>query len=97
MFRFRKYHSFFFPPFDIEVEVPVSQLDENGNTTVSFACVSAQSVIDSLPSPSEMTIANQISAGTLNPINLDSFTCDNLDDNSASNIINSLTSENHES
>lgn len=97
MFRFRKYHSFFFPPLDIEVEVPVSQLDEQGNTTVSFACVSAQSVIDSLPSPSEMTIASQLCAGTLNPINLDSFTCDNLDVNSATNIINSLTSENHES
>lgn len=97
MFRFRKYHSFFFPPTDIEVEVPVNQLDENGNTSVSFVKVSAQSVIDSLPSPSDMTIANQLAAGTLNPINLDSFTCDNLDDNSASNIINSLTSDNHES
>lgn len=97
MFRFRKYHAFFFPPTDIEVDVPVSQLDENGNTTVSFAKVSAQSVIDSLPSPSEMTIANQLANGTLNPINLDSFTCDNLDDNSASSIINSLNSETHES
>lgn len=97
MFRFRKYHPFFYPPFDVEVEVPVNQLDEHGNTSVSFAKVSAQSVIDSLPSPSETTIANQLIAGTLNPINLDSFTCDNLDDNSASNIINSLTSDNYES
>ena len=90
MFRHRKFCSLFFPCFDTEQEVATSQFDENGNEHVSIALVSSKAVIDSLPSPSDFTIAQQLSSGNLRPVSLDDFTCDNLDDSVANTIINSL-------
>lgn len=90
MFRHRKFSSLSFPCFDSEQEVVTSQFDEDGIEHVSIAKVSSQSVIDSLPSPSDFTIAQQLSSGNLRPISLDDFTCDNLDHSSATSIINSL-------
>lgn len=90
MFRHRKFGSLYFPNFDTEQEVFTSQFDEDGIEHVSIAVVSSQSVIDSLPSPSDFTIAQQLSSGNLRPISLGDFTCDNLDNATADNIINSL-------
>lgn len=91
MFRHRQFGSLYFPCFDTNQEVTTSQFDEDGIEHVSIAVVSSQSVIDSLPSPSDFTIAQQLSSGNLRPVSLGDFTCDNLDNESASNIINSLS------
>lgn len=77
-------------PSPVDVEQQVTQVNEDGLITVSFVKVSASSVIDSMPRPSEVTIANQLASGNLNPVSLDEFEVQNLDSNIASDIINSL-------
>lgn len=96
MFRHRKFKPLMFTPVDIDVEVQNSQLDEDGVQHVSFANVSAKSVVDSMPLCSEVTIAQQLMAGSLNPVNLQDFTVDNLDNDSASLIIDSLNNDTNE-
>ena len=90
MFRAKKYKPLMSIPMDIDIEKQVSQINEDGLTSISFVKVSASSVINSLPRPSETTIANQLAAGTLNPVSLDDFEVHNLDSNIASDIINTL-------
>lgn len=90
MFRAKKYKPFMSSPHDVLVEQPVTQINEDGLTTISFVQVSASSVIDSMPRPSETTVANQLASGNLNPVSLDEFEVQNLDSNTASDIINSL-------
>lgn len=95
MFRAKKYRPIMSVPMDVSVEQQVSQIDEHGLTKISFVHVSASSVIDSMPRPSEVTVANQLASGNLNPISLEDFEVQNLDSNVASDIINTLnTSEN---
>lgn len=95
-FRFRNFKPFIFLPSPVEVEKQLSNFDEHGIEHVSFAKVSAQSVIDSLPRPSEVTIMSQMQSGTLQPVSLDDFEVSDLDSNVASNIINSLNISNDE-
>ena len=65
---------------------------------LSFASVSAQSIIDSMPSPSETTIASQMVSGNLKPVSLDDYQVNDFDPQTASNVINSLNvSENENS
>lgn len=89
-FRFRNFKPFIFLPSPVEVEKQVSNFDEHGIEHVSYTSVSAQSVIDSLPRPSEVTIMSQMQSGILKPVSLDDFEVSDLDSNVASNIINSL-------
>lgn len=90
MFRAKKFKPLLFAPLNVTVEQPVTQLSEDGLTVVSFVDVSASSVIDSMPRPSETTLANQLAAGNLNPVSLEDFEVSNLDSNIATDIINSL-------
>lgn len=90
MFRAKKYKPFMSSPLDVEVEKQVSQINDDGLVSVSFVKVSASSVIESMPRPSETTIANQLAAGNLNPVSLDDFEVNNLDSNTASDFINTL-------
>ena len=80
----------------IQVEQKVSNFDVNGVESVSFVSVSAQSVIDSLPRPSEYTLVSQMQAGNLNPVSLEDFEVSNLDASVSSDIINSLNVETNE-
>lgn len=96
MFRAKKYIPLMSVPMDIDVEQQVSQINEDGLTSISFVKVSASSVINSLPRPSEVTIANQLASGNLNPVALDDFEVHNLDSNIASDIINSLNASENE-
>ena len=89
-FRFRNFKPFIFLPSPVEVEKQVSNFDEHGIEHVSYTTVSAQSVIDSLPRPSEVTIMSQMQSGTFKPVPLDDFEVSDLDTNVTSNIINSL-------
>ena len=90
MFRFRKHKPLVIPIEPIQIDVSISQFDDDGVEHVSFAKVSAQSIIDKLPRPSEMTLVSQMQAGTLNPVSLDDFEVSNLDVSKASSIINTL-------
>ena len=83
-------------PLDVFVEQPVSQINEDGLTNVSFVEVSATSIIDSMPRPSETTLVNQLASGNLNPVSLDDFEVSNLDSNVASSIKNSLNVDENE-
>lgn len=96
MFRFRKHKPLVIPVEPVEVEVSTSQFDNDGVEHVSFAKVSAQSIIDKLPRPSEMTLVSQMQAGTLNPVSLDDFEVSNLDASKASSIINTLNVDENE-
>ena len=95
-FRFRKFTPLTFPPSPISVERQVTNFDEVGTQHISYATVSAQSVIDSMPRVSEVTIMSQMQAGTLKPVSLDDFEVSNLDANVASNIINNLNVSDNE-
>lgn len=90
MFRAKKFKPLMFAPCDVSVEQPVTQINESGLVSVSFVKVSASSVIDSMPRPSETTVANQLASGNLNPVLLDEFEVQNLDSNTASDFINTL-------
>lgn len=96
MFRFRKIYPITFCPMPIQVEQKVSNFDANGVESISFVSVSAQSVIDSLPRPSEYTLVSQIQAGNLNPVSLEDFEVSHLDASVSSDIINSLNADTNE-
>lgn len=89
-FRHRIFKPIRFAPVPIEVEKQVSNFDVNGFERVSYVKVSAQSVIDSMPRPSETTIVSQIQSGLLKPVPLDDFEVSNIDPNTANSIINTL-------
>lgn len=95
-FRHRKFKPLCFTPVPVQVEKQVSNFDSDGVEHVSFVQVSAQSVIDSMPSPSETTLMSQMQSGTLQPVSLDDFQVDNIDPSTASSIINSLNVEQNE-
>lgn len=95
-FRFRKFKPLRFSPVPIQVLKQVSNFDSDGVEHVTFVEVSAQSVIDSMPSPSETTLLSQMQAGTLKPVSLDDYQVSDLDPHSASNIINSLNVSDNE-
>ncbi len=95
-FRHRKFKPLCFIPVPVQVPKQVSNFDSDGVEHVSFVEVSAQSVIDSMPSPSETTLMSQMQAGILKPVSLDDFQVDNMDSSSASSIINSLNVEQNE-
>ncbi len=87
-------HSFHRPlmfcPEPVEVPIQVSNFDGDGVEHVSYTTVSAQSVIDSLPSPSEFDMSFSAKAGLLNPVSLSDFEVSNINSDNASDIINSL-------
>lgn len=89
-FRFRKFKPLSFVPVSVQVEKQVSNFDDDGVQHISFAFVSAQSVIDSMPRPSETTIVSQLQSGTLKPVSLDDYQVNDFDPQTASNVINSL-------
>lgn len=95
-FRHHKFTPVMFAPTPIEVEVATSQMDKDGIEHVSYAKVSAQSIIDKLPRPSEFTILSQMQAGTFNPVSTDDFEVSNLDSASAASFINSLNIDTNE-
>lgn len=95
-FRHRIFKPLRFTPVPVQVMKQVSNFDSDGVEHVSFVEVSAQSVIDSMPSPSETTLMSQMQAGTLKPVSLDDFQLDNVDSSTASSIINSLNVEQNE-
>lgn len=95
-FRFRKFPRYAFPPIPIEVEKQVSNFDKNGVEHVSFVSVSAQSVIDTMPRPSEVTILSQMQSDSLKPIPLDDFEISDVDAATASQVINSLNIDDNE-
>lgn len=97
-FRHRNFKPLRFIPVPVQVLKQVSNFDEDGIEHISFVKVSVESVINSMPSPSETTILSQLQAGTLKPVSLDDFQTSDLDPQSASDIINSLNvSENENS
>lgn len=83
----------FMPPAPVMVEVAQSQFDKDGNEHISYALVNASTIADKLPSPADMTIANQIAGGTFNPVSLDDFEVSNLDASVASDMINKLKTD----
>lgn len=95
-FRFRNFPLLAFPPIPVEVEKQVTNYDKNGVEHVSFVSVSAQSVIDSMPRPSEVTILSQMQSGSLKPIPLDDFEISDVDAATASQVINSLNIDDNE-
>lgn len=95
-FRFRNFPRLAFPPIPVEVEKQVTNYDKNGVEHVSFVSVSAQSVIDSMPRPSEVTILSQMQSGSLKPIPLDDFEISDVDAATASQVINSLNIDDNE-
>lgn len=95
-FRFRKFTPLSLPPSPIQVERQVINFDSVGSQHISYATVSAQSVIDSMPRVSEVTIMSQMQSGTLKPVPLDDFEVSDLDANVASNIINNLNVSDNE-
>ena len=95
-FRFRKFKPLSFVPVPVQVEKQVSNFDDNGVQHISFASVSAQSIIDSMPSPSETTIASQLASGSLKPVSLDDYQVNDFDPQTASTVINSLNASDNE-
>ena len=89
-FRFRNFKPLSFVPVPIQVEKQVSNFDDVGVQHISFSFVSAQSIIDSMPCPSETTIASQLQSGTFKPVSLDDYQVNDFDPQTASNVINSL-------
>lgn len=89
-FRYRNFKPLRLLPSDVQVPVQVTNFDDNGVEHVSYTLVSAQSIIDSMPLPSEVTIVSQLQSGSLRPVPLDDFQVDTLDPSSASHFINSL-------
>uniref|UniRef100_A0AAU8AUV2 Uncharacterized protein n=1 Tax=Dulem virus 267 TaxID=3145744 RepID=A0AAU8AUV2_9VIRU len=96
-FRHRTFKPLRLLPSEVQVPVQVTNFDDNGVEHISYALVSAQSIIDSMPLPSEVTIVSQMQSGSLRPVPLDDFQVDSLDPSSASNFINSLNINDNES
>lgn len=96
-FRFRKFKPIRFAPVPLQVLKQVSNFDEDGVEHISFVEVSALSVINSMPSPSETTILSQMQAGTLKPVSLDDYQVSDLNPHTASAVINSLNITENES
>lgn len=89
-FRFRKFRPFKPVPVAIKEEQQVTNFDENGVQHVSYATVSVDSIIQSMPRPSEVTMLSQMQGGNLRPVNLSDFEYSNIDVSTASDVINSL-------
>ena len=97
-FRHRIFKPLRFNPVPVQVEKQVSNFDENGEEHISFAFVSSDSIVNSMPKPSEFSILSQMQSGLLKPVPLDDFEVSHLDNSTASDIINSLNvSENENS
>lgn len=71
-FRHHSFKPLSFPPSVCKVEKQVSQFDSDGVERVSNVLV--DSVPLPIPKPSEYTINFCMTAGQLNPVNLDDFT-----------------------
>lgn len=95
-FRFRKFRPFKPVPVAIKEEQQVTNFDDNGVQHVAFATVSADSIIQSMPRPSEVTMLSQMQAGNLRPVNLNDFEYSDLDASTASDVINSLNISDNE-
>lgn len=89
-FRHRTFKPIRFCPVPVKIEKQVSNFDENGEEHISFAFVSSDSIVNSMPKPSEFTILSQMQSGLLKPVPLDDFEVSHLDTSTASDIINSL-------
>lgn len=90
-FRHRTFKPIRFCSVPVLIEKQVSNFDENGEEHISFAFVSSDSIVNSMPKPSEFTILSQMQSGLLKPVPLDDFEVSNLDASSASDVINSLS------
>lgn len=95
-FRHHSFISVVFSPQPVEVEKQVTNFDKNGVEHVSFVSVSAQTITDSLPRPSEFTILSQMQSGSFKPVPLDDFEISNVDAAAASQVINSLNVNDNE-
>ncbi|WP_308270587.1 hypothetical protein [Prevotella sp.] len=89
-FRFRKFRPFKPVPVAITEEQQVINFDDKGVQHVSYAVVSADSIIHSMPRPSEVTLLSQMQSGNLRPVNLQDFEYSDMDASTASDFINSL-------
>ncbi len=89
-FRHRTFKPIRFCSVPVKIEKQVSNFDENGEEHISFAFVSSDSIVNSMPKPSEFTLLSQMQSGLLKPVPLDDYEVSHIDSSSASNIINSL-------
>lgn len=89
-FRHRTFKPIRFCPVPVKIEKQVSNFDDNGEEHISFALVSSDSIVNSMPKPSEFTVLSQLQSGLLKPVPLDDFEVSHLDSSTASDIINSL-------
>lgn len=95
-FRHRQFKSLRLLPVPVEIPKQVTNYDKDGTLHVSYASVSVESAISSMPSPSETTLLSQMQSGSLQPVSLDDYQVGDLDPTTASSIINSLNVEENE-
>lgn len=95
-FRHHKTRPLFFSPEPVMIDTQVIQFDEDGNQHISYSKVSPESVINSMPSPSEFTIEFSAKAGLLNPVSTSDFEVDNINCSTSNSIVSSLNTDNNE-